>query len=204
MFSLPFSLHFVSSNHFSTVKSCSAALLLALAAAGPLGCQSDGSDMNDGAYDRHADMMKMPAAKNDGEFASLMAAHHNGTIEMGRYQAQNGTRAEVRAIAGKMADAQSTEKVKLLAISRETGQSDTNADSMMRENMDRCMMDLRNARGTQVDSVYLTHMIKHHKAGVEMARNAMPNLRRDDTRQMAQLMIDDQTREIEQMRAMVN
>jgi len=187
-----------------TTKYCSAALLLALAALRPLGCQGNGSASSSRADARNAEMMKMPAAMNDGEFASMMVMHHKGAIEMGRYEAQDGTRTEVRDLAGTMADSQSAENVNLMDVVRETGHGNMKADPPVQENMGRCMTALRSAGGVQVDSVFLTHMIKHHTMGVDMARKAMPNLKRNDTRLMAKTMIDDQTREIAQRRGMVN
>jgi len=188
----------------SVSRSCSALLLLAIVGLSSLGCQSDRSGSN--AYDRTRpdDMKQMPAATSDGEFASMMAVHHESAIEMGRYQAQNGSRAEVRAIASSIVDAQSAENVKLRAIARETGHGNMRADAMMRENAGADMTALRSAGGAELDRVFLTRMIDHHTVGVEMTRKAMPNLRRDDTRRMAKTMIDDQTREIAQMRAMAN
>ncbi len=168
------------------------------------GCGGDKAmtDKGGGAYSSAA--MPMPAAKGDGEFASMMAMHHKGAIEMGRYEAQHGSRNEVRQMAGAMAEAQSAESVKLLAIARESGRGEMGADPMLEKHMTRDMAALRDARGGEVDRVFLTHMIDHHAMGVDMARAAMPNLKRDDTRRMANMMIDDQTREIAKMRGMLN
>ena len=66
------------------------------------------------------------------------------------------------------------------------------------------MRELKAARGAEVDRVFLTHMIDHHEGGVDWTRRSLPNLKRDDLRKMARMMIDDQTREIAQMRGMLN
>ncbi|QOJ14123.1 MAG: DUF305 domain-containing protein [Planctomycetia bacterium] len=175
-----------------------------MAALVPLGCQSDRSNEMGRDDSAHSTKMKMPAAKSDGEFAGMMAMHHEGAIEMGRYEAQNGSRADVRALATKMADAQSTEKPKLESIARDAGNGRMQPDPMMQEHSMKDMEAPRAARGAEVDRVFLNHMIDHHQSGVEMARAAMPNLRRDELRRMATKMIDDQSKEISQMRAMLN
>ena len=181
-----------------------AALLLAFATLGPLGCQSDGSASKSRGDAHHADAMKMRAPASDGEFAAMMAVHHKGAIEMGRYASQNGTRQNVRSLARKIADAQSAENVKLHAIASETGHAEHTSDPIMEQHTTKDMAALRAARGGDVDSVFLARMIDHHTMGVDMATKAMPNLKRDDLRRMAQAMIDDQSREIAQMRGMVN
>ncbi len=183
---------------------CCSAALLALALTGTLGCQSDRSASTPRSNAHPAASMAMPAATNDGEFAAMMAMHHTGAIEMARVEAQNGSRDEVREMVRTIADMQSAEKPKLEAIARETGHADMRPDPMMQKHSTRDMQALRAARGAEVDRVFLTHMIDHHESGVQMARAAMPNLRRDDLQRMAKMMIDDQTREVAEMRAMLN
>lgn len=183
---------------------CCAAALAFVAVAGPLGCQSERSTSDTRSSATHAGAMNMPAATSDGEFAAMMAMHHDGAIEMARYQAQNGSRAEVRDLATKMAEAQTKENSMLRTIARDTGHAGMAPDPMMQQHMRKDMEACRAARGAEVDRVFLTHMIDHHENGVKMAKAAMPNLKRDDLRRMARMMIDDQTREVAQMRALMN
>lgn len=181
----------------------SSCLLLALAVGGPLGCQSDRPHSAAPPSARHADSMATPAAMSDGEFAAMMGKHHESAIEMARYEAKNGTRPEVREIARKMADAQSAENTKLEPIAREGGHADHKSDPMMEKHLMQDMQELKAARGAEVDRLFLVHMTDHHAQGVDMTRRSLPNLKRDDLRRMAQQMIDDQTREIAQMRGML-
>jgi uncharacterized protein (DUF305 family) len=133
-----------------------------------------------------------------------MAMHHTGAIDMGRYEAQHGSRADVRAMATKMADAQTTEKHKLESIAREVGHAEHKGDPMMEKHSMKDMQALRAARGAEVDRVFLLHLIDHHERGVDWTSRSLPNLRRDELRHMAKMMIDDQTREVAQMRAMLS
>jgi uncharacterized protein (DUF305 family) len=123
---------------------------------------------------------------------------------MARFEAQNGSRAEVREMARKIVEAQSAEHPRLEAIAREEGHAEHKSHPMMEEHSRKDMASLRSARGAEVDRQFLVHMMDHHAQGVEMARRSLPNLRRDDLRRMAHKMIDDQSREIDQMRAMLD
>lgn len=182
----------------------SALCLIVLTLVALPGCRSDRPASTRSADARHAGMTAMPAATNDGEFAAMIAMHHTSAIEMGRYEAQNGSRAEVRDFAAKIADAQTAEKPILQSIARDGGHGDMQPDPGMRDHSMQDMQELRAARGPEVDRVFLIHMIDHHENGVSMAKAAMPNLRREDLRGMTRKMIDDQTREVAQMRAMLN
>lgn len=143
------------------------------------------------------------AAQSDAEFASMMSAHHATAIEMARYQGQNGTREDVRAMARRIADSQTMEQTKLDAIVREETRPKTTNNSLI---VNRAASDigmLRNARGVEVDRMFLTHMIEHHRSGIDMAKASMANLKREDVRTMAQKMVDDQSTEIGLMRNML-
>lgn len=183
---------------------CRTAALLGVASCVLMGCQSDRNASTATTGSRHPAAMTMPAATSDGEFAAMMAMHHTGAIEMGHYEAQNGSRSEVREMARKIADAQAAEKPKLEAIARETGHTAMQPDPKMQEHSMKNMQALRAARGAEVDRVFLIHMIDHHEQGIDMARSSMPNLRREDLRGMARKTIDDQIREVARMRAMLN
>jgi uncharacterized protein (DUF305 family) len=51
------------------------------------------------------------------------------------------------------------------------------------------------------DVDFRTHMIPHHEGAVAMAKVALRHAKDESTRQMAQKIIDDQEREIGEMRA---
>lgn len=184
--------------------SVAAALILVSVA----GCKGNGSSdagksSSSGSSARHPGSMAMQAAGSDGEFAAMMGMHHERAIEMSRFEVENGSRAEVREMARKIADKQGAEHPRLEAIAREEGSFEHKSDPKMEEHARKDMALLRAARGAEVDRLFLVHMMDHHAGGMEVARGSMPNLRRDDLRRMAKKMIEDQGREIEQMRAML-
>lgn len=168
------------------------------------GCHGESpSARQDQPSARHEGSMMMPAAGSDGEFAAMMGKHHESAIEMARFEAQSGSRADVREMGRKIAEAQSAEHPRLEGIAREEGQAEHKSFPTLEEHSRKDMASLRAARGAEVDRQFLVHMMDHHAQGVDMARRSLPSLRREDLRRMAQKMIDDQTREIDQMQAML-
>ena len=51
------------------------------------------------------------------------------------------------------------------------------------------------------DVDFRTHMIPHHQGAIEMAKAALKHAKNDDTKKMAQKIIDDQEKEIAEMQA---
>lgn len=60
----------------------------------------------------------------------------------------------------------------------------------------------RAAAGNHHDMMFADMMVMHHQEGIEMARLAVSKADDADVRAMAQKMIDDQTGEIDQLRAL--
>jgi uncharacterized protein (DUF305 family) len=145
----------------------------------------------------------MPAATSDGEFAAMMAAHHESAIEMGRFEITNGKRDDVRALARTMVDQQNIEHVELEGIARAETHAEHKTDPNAERHAKMAIEDLHAAKGDDVDRIFLEQMIEHHTAGVDVTRRSLPNLEREELRRMAQKMISDQSSQIEQMRGMI-
>ena len=58
---------------------------------------------------------------------------------------------------------------------------------------------LEAASGAEVDRLFLEHMIPHHASAINFSHNALPNLTRDDLREMAMSVVEDQSAEIAEM-----
>ena len=58
---------------------------------------------------------------------------------------------------------------------------------------------LKALHGKEFDIAFLSQMIAHHQAAVEMAKQALSNAKRPETKADAQRVIDAQTQEIKQM-----
>lgn len=56
--------------------------------------------------------------------------------------------------------------------------------------------------GTDAEIAFLVLMVRHHRAGVQMAQAAVEHAARPEVRALAQSMIDGQAHEIRQMQQM--
>ena len=63
------------------------------------------------------------------------------------------------------------------------------------------MVRLQEASGEAFDTAFLSEMIEHHQGALEMSEKALPELKRAELKEMAQKIIADQKKEIEQMTA---
>lgn len=141
-------------------------------------------------------------AKNDLQYIDALAPHHKIAIQEANLEVQKGTRTEVKAIAQGIADAQTQELNTMMAARKElTGQADippptpdpvTQAD----------LASVQQATGAQTDSAFLEAMIPHHAGGITIDTRALPNLKREDMRQLAIKSEVEQAREIGQMQAL--
>ena len=195
--------------HASTRMIRTSISLTLVAAAMFAGCDRDtaepGHRAESGAMDsRGGGAAPMPAAMSDGEFAAMMEVHHEVAIDMARVEVTSGQREDVQTLARGIIDGQSKENVELERIARVEGHAEHTSDPAAERQSKMTVDALRAAQGGEVDRAFLKQMIEHHASGVNMTRRSLPNLKRNELRQMAQKMIDDQTREIEQMRGMLN
>ena len=60
---------------------------------------------------------------------------------------------------------------------------------------------LRDKKGDAFDALFITHMIDHHQAAVDMAKLSEQNAKHDEIKQLSREIIAAQEKEIQQMRA---
>ncbi|MDB5258086.1 MAG: uncharacterized protein JWM14_2781 [Chitinophagaceae bacterium] len=72
--------------------------------------------------------------------------------------------------------------------------------SMMNDSMGSMMTGLNGKTGEEFDQAFLSEMIIHHEGAVEMAQAALKNARHQELKDMANVIISAQTKEIGQMR----
>lgn len=65
------------------------------------------------------------------------------------------------------------------------------------------MTGLGNAKGARFDQMWLSMMIEHHEGAVTMSKQELSQGENPQARALAQNIIDGQTKEIEQMKAML-
>ena len=137
---------------------------------------------------------------NDIDLIDTLVPHHQMALQMADHEIMHGTDAEVKAMAQTMKAAQMREIEDLLRM-REELTGCRNVPPLRDRHMDMDMMKLEQASGIQVDILFLDHMIPHHAGAVQFTHNAIPNLKRDDLKEMAHEIIDAQSEEIGEMSA---
>lgn len=149
----------------------------------------------------------------DVEFAQQMIVHHEQAIEMSDLVIAKGESAEVKALAGRIKEAQGPEIELMRGWLREWGEDeapsggdhggmDMGGDeaTMM---TDEEMSQLEAAEGGELDRMFLEMMIRHHESAIAMAETELDEGAFADAKELAQKIIDDQTAEIEEMRSLL-
>ncbi|WP_163394704.1 DUF305 domain-containing protein [Flavobacterium limi] len=142
----------------------------------------------------------------DYDLAMNMKEHHKGAIDMATAELNSGTDEKLKAMAGKMKEAQQKEITSLdKMISKFNGQTsnydpsktDNGLGKAIMDNMQE-MMRLPEATGT-VDKDFATMMIKHHKDGIKMGEHILQYSKSAEFKTMTMKMIADQKKEIEDL-----
>lgn len=155
-----------------------------------------GCDSND--MDDEMDMV----LDDDVEFIDFFVNHHTMAIEMADMVIERGERAEVKAFAQRIKDAQTAE-INQMRDAREELTGDPDSPEMEDPHGELDMSRMMSASGAQLDALFLENMLPHHAGGVQMAHNALPNLERSDMRTLAESIIEMQSNEIEEIRILM-
>lgn len=154
----------------------------------------------------HAMMSRMEAMpkSNDPEidFPKMMIMHHQGAINMGNVQIQDGKNDSLKRFSQKMIAAQQMEIQELTAIL--AGQTvNNNVPEFSMEQMDHMMKmdqisDVQFITG-DLDNDFATIMIQHHNSAIENAESYLMYGTNAELKTMANKMIDDQKKEIKEL-----
>lgn len=137
-----------------------------------------------------------PAMDADQEFLRKMSDHHEGLVQMLDPAMARASSATAKADAKNVHDKQHRERDQMLALLREQYQD---ARMPMVMPSARSMIDdLQRQSGTEYDRRMYSHLVMHHREGVQMMDQFLPRLSRPDVRRMAGTMKADQTREIQE------
>jgi uncharacterized protein (DUF305 family) len=170
------------------------------------GLQLQSHDENRMMDSLHAMMSRMEAMPmtNDPEidFAKMMTMHHQGAINMSAVQKQYGSSDTLKRFSQKVIAAQTMEIQQLNAIlATETVNNSVPAHSMEHmahmKKMDQ-MADVQLITG-DLDNDYATLLILHHNSAIEDAEAYLMYGNNTQLKAMAQMMIDDQKKEIEEL-----
>jgi uncharacterized protein (DUF305 family) len=158
-------------------------------AAALMGCQDEPASES-------CEVPAIPA--NDVEFIDQLAPHHAAMIEMGDEVIARGADADVKAMAQHMKHMQNEEIAAMEAARQElTGHSV--GKPVQDPHNDEDMVEMAELSGIELDRAFLIHMIPHHADAVSVAHRALRNLERDDMRELAEMTVVAQTREMNEM-----
>ena len=154
------------------------------------------------------DAMKMKG-NTDHDFAHMMLAHHQGAVAMADIQLRDGKDATMRQMAEKIKADQQKEISELEAAATRLDSAPTNykpldaADPFtgkMKASMAGMMQNMPKTVANP-DMNFNMLMTVHHQSAVDMAKAELAHGKDTKLKEMAQLMITAQEKEIQQLKA---
>lgn len=141
----------------------------------------------------------------DLDFASMMILHHQAAIDMSKEEMAKGTDAWVRTMAQKIITAQQAEIAEMQqfvdsykpTVSAQNVEKHNELHEAMKKMMDQ-MHAIKLSGNTDRD--YVSLMIPHHESAVAMANDEISHGKQSKLKIMAQKMVADQTREIQEFK----
>jgi uncharacterized protein (DUF305 family) len=134
----------------------------------------------------------------DRAFVEEMIPHHEGAVEMAEVARERGESEFVKALADTIIRTQSAEIETMRDFKADL--ADVEAEDL---GMSHSMMNMGDTaelqRADPFDEAFLRMMIPHHRSAIEMARIELERGKDTEIKALAQQIIDDQQREIEEM-----
>jgi uncharacterized protein (DUF305 family) len=140
----------------------------------------------------------------DEDFATLMAAHHNGAIEMSKAYIQTARDNNLKNLAEKSMDKMKMdiEKLNAFAEKHDVKSKDESGSKELLESMHQMRSD-QSMEGS-LDQQFARLMIDHHKAGIDMADVEINKGTHSDLKAMAKKLKEDQKKEIQDLQSWLN
>ena len=174
-------------------------------------CGSDDDPALEGADDGAGSADAAEHNDQDVAFAQGMIPHHEQAIEMSDMVIERGERAEVKALAEQIKEAQAPEIETLRGWLEDWGESEaaeaehggghgaSEDDGEMTMMSEEEMAELEKASGGELDRMFLEMMIRHHEGAIAMAQTELEAGQYPEAKEMAQVIIDTQQEEIDRM-----
>lgn len=165
--------------------------------------------------DKTSDTYKQYAAMTgetyDRNFIANMIAHHQGAVDMAKAAQTNAKHYELKTMADNIVTAQEKEIADMLAWQKAWGYPSTSAEDMqdhsamgMMDSMSGMMTELEGKTGDDFDKAFLEQMILHHQGAIDMAAPGKDNALRQEVKDLSSAIVNDQMKEIAQMRTWQN
>src|SRR5215207_504655 len=166
------------------------------------GMDHSNMDMGSEGMMAASEMLMENGEYSDERFIDAMVPHHQGAISMAEVALENAEHPELLQLAENVISTQQAEIDELRSIKKqEVGTSEVPMQ-MNPEEMEMMGMEdppeLVNQR--PFDEAFISAMIPHHESAIEMAQVALAESANPAIRDLAGRIVEDQTREIEQMR----
>jgi uncharacterized protein (DUF305 family) len=149
-----------------------------------------------------SEMLMEGGEYSDERFIDAMVPHHQGAIDMAEVALENAEHLELPQLADNVISTQQAEIEQLRSIKEQEFGTSEVPTQMSPEEMEMMGMEdpaeLANQR--PFDLAFINAMIPHHESAIEMAQVALAESDNPAVRDLAGRIVDDQTREIEQMR----
>jgi uncharacterized protein (DUF305 family) len=155
----------------------------------------------------------------DVGFARDMSTHHRQAVEMGMIAFQNATLPDVRALGGDIASGQQAQVGMMQAWLKDwgvgtnsteppmawmpDGQRSLNGNLMPGMATREEIAKLKEAKGKDLDTLFLQYMIRHHLGGVHMVDGVLAQNPTQEVRDLAETMKRNQSVEITVMKNML-
>ena len=175
-----------------------------LAACGGTSSTSPGASMPMTGQSTNGAMMHNAG---DVTFAQAMIPHHQQAVQMAKLAATRASDTRVKDLAARIEAAQDPEITMMTGWMSNWGASMpsdmTGMDGMPGMMSTADMTALTAASGTSFDKAFLTMMIAHHTGALDMAKTELASGTDADAKSLAQSIIDGQTKEINEMKAIL-
>lgn len=141
----------------------------------------------------------------DYDFAQIMIRHHQGGIRMAEEEVASGTDSQLKEIANRIITSNKADIQKLQDFQKthKTVKADTAITMQMMMPMNKMMAEMhqRDMSGMSMDQHFAQMMIHHHQMGNEVARQFQKQAKTPQMKEMAQKIIDQQSKEIQELEA---
>jgi len=166
------------------------------------GMDHSNMDMGSEGMMAASEMLMENGEYSDERFIDAMVPHHQGAIDMAEVALENAEHLELLQLAENVISTQQAEIEQLRLIKEQEFGTSEVPMQMSPEEMEMMGMqdpaELANQR--LFDEAFINAMIPHHESAIEMAQVALAESDNSAVRDLAGRIVDDQTREIEQMR----
>ena len=139
---------------------------------------------------------------HDVDFANMMIEHHQGAIDMAEVEVKSGTDAPMKTMAQKIIAAQKTEIAQMRDFVKAHPAVPAQQQAMAGGGMQAMHDQMKSMpMSGNVDQDFASMMVAHHQGAVTMAREELAKGKHAELKKMAQMMVDDQQREIAEFQA---